>query len=286
MIIDGRKIQKEIYLSLHDEVSKLDTNPKLVVIQVGHDEASNVYIKQKKKMCETIGYLYEHITLEENVTTEELLKIITNLNNDTSVTGVLVQMPLPKTLDANLIQNTISHLKDVDGLTDINAGKLTHGKEALYPCTPYGVMELLKQYNVNIEGKNVVIVGRSILVGKPLASLMLNAGATVEVCHSKTVNLKEHTKRADILVVAVGKPHLITSDMVKEDAVVIDVGINRLETGLCGDVDYENVKEVASLITPVPGGVGPMTVAMLAKNVYKAYKEQQLVDKPKRRIKK
>jgi len=185
-------------------------------------------------------------------------------------------MPLPKHLDTNLIQNAVFPEKDVDGLTDINAGKLIHGKDALYPCTPYGIMELLKTYNIPVTGKNVVIVGRSNLVGKPLSALMLNAGATVEVCHSKTIDLASHTKKADILISAVGKPNLITKDMVQENAVVIDVGINRTQNGLCGDVDYDQVSQVASYITPVPGGVGPMTVAMLAQNVLKSYKIQRM----------
>lgn len=276
MILDGKTLKQNILIELSKEVSQLADKPQLVVIQVGHDEASNVYIKQKKNMCTTVGYQYQHITLEESTTTDEVLNIIDDLNNDPQVNGILVQMPLPKHLDTNLIQNAVLPEKDVDGLTDINAGKLIHDKEALYPCTPYGVMELLKAYNITVTGKNVVIVGRSNLVGKPLAALMLNAGATVDVCHSKTTNLAEHTKSADILVSAVGKPNLITKDMVKEQAIVIDVGINRTATGLCGDVDFEQVSPVTSYITPVPGGVGPMTVAMLAKNVLKAYKIQRM----------
>jgi len=276
MILDGKTLKQTIINELREEVSQLEEKPQLVVIQVGSDEASNVYIKQKRKMCETIGYDYQHINLAETVTTSEVLQIINELNNDPKVNGILVQMPLPKSLDTNLIQNAVLPEKDVDGLTDINAGRLTHNKEALYPCTPLGVIELLKNYQIPIEGKNVVIVGRSNLVGKPLAALMLNQGATVEICHSKTIDLVKHTKNADILVAAVGKPKLITKEMVKKEAVVIDVGISRTENGLCGDVDYKNVSELASYITPVPGGVGPMTVAMLAKNVLKAYKIQRM----------
>lgn len=276
MILDGKTLKQTILAELSNEVSQLEEKPQLVVIQVGHDEASNVYIKQKKNMCKAVGYLYHHITLEDTTTTEEVLNIINDLNNDPQVNGILVQMPLPKHLDTSLIQNAVLPEKDVDGLTDINAGKLIHNKEALYPCTPYGVMELLKYYNISVEGKNVVIVGRSNLVGKPLASLMINAGATVDICHSKTTDLAKHTKNADILVSAVGKPNLITKDMVKDRAIIIDVGINRTATGLCGDVDYDKVSQVASYITPVPGGVGPMTVAMLAKNVLKAYKIQRM----------
>lgn len=276
MILDGKSLKEAILEELHQEVSQMEIKPKLVVIQVGHDEASNVYIKQKKKMCEIVGYQYQHILLEDTVTTDEVLNIIDKLNNDLEVNGILVQMPLPKHLDTEVIQNAVLPEKDVDGLTDINAGRLIHNKEALYPCTPYGIMELLKYYNISLEGKNVVIIGRSNLVGKPLAALMSNASASVDVCHSKTKDLVEHTKRADILVSAVGKVKLITKDMVKNGAVVIDVGINRTKDGLCGDVDYEHVCRVASYITPVPGGVGPMTVAMLGKNVLKAYKIQRM----------
>lgn len=276
MILDGKTLKQTILNELSTQVSQLEEKPQLVVIQVGNDEASNVYIKQKKKMCETVGYDYQHINLEKDTTNEEILKIIDELNHDPQVTGILVQMPLPSHLDTNIIQNAVLPEKDVDGLTDINAGKLLHNKEALYPCTPYGVMELLKAYNITIEGKNVVIVGRSNLVGKPLASLMINSGATVDICHSKTTKISEHTRNADILISAVGKPNLITKDMVKEGAIVIDVGINRTANGLCGDVDYSEVSKITSYITPVPGGVGPMTVAMLAKNVLKAYQIQRM----------
>ena len=204
------------------------------------------------------------------------LELINKLNNDTTVNGMLVQLPLPNEMDANKVLNEISPLKDVDGLTDLNNGMLFHGKDTLYSCTPYGVMELLDRYNISVSGKNVVVVGRSNLVGKPMAMMMLEKGATVTVCHSKTKNLENYTKNADILVVAVGKPNFITSDMISDNAVVIDVGISRLANGLCGDVDFDSVKDKCSYITPVPGGVGPMTVAMLAKNILKAYKMQNL----------
>lgn len=275
MILDGKKIKTEILDSLQEKVSLLNVKPKLVVIQVGNDEASNVYIKQKQKMCEYIGYHYEHIHLEDNITTSFLVDKINKLNNDDSVSGILVQMPLPSHIDTSIIQNAVAPFKDVDGLCDINAGKLFHGKEALYPCTPYGIMELLKRYNISVEGKNVVIIGRSNLVGKPLAAMMLNNNATVEVCHSKTINLSEHTKKADILIAAVGKPNFIVKEMVKDGAVVIDVGISRQNDKLCGDVYFENVKDIASYITPVPGGVGPMTVAMLGVNTLMAYNMQR-----------
>ena len=274
MILDGKSIKSKIMDELRDEVSNLSIKPKLVVIQVGNNEASNVYIKQKCNMCSYIGYKFEHINLAGNFSTDMIIDVINEINNDNSVSGILVQLPLPSEIDTNKVVNSISPLKDVDGLTDLNNGMLFHNKDALYSCTPYGVMELLDRYNISVSGKNVVIVGRSDLVGKPMSVMMLNKDATVTVCHSKTKNLSEYTKSADILVVAVGRPNFITSDMVREGAVVIDVGISRLENGLCGDVDFESVKDKCSYITPVPGGVGPMTVAMLGKNILKAYKIQ------------
>lgn len=274
VLMDGKKIKMEIIQELSDEVKLLDEKPKLVVIQVGRDEASNVYIKQKKKMAELVGYQFEHILFDLDVSEEEILEKIDILNESDEVTGILVQMPLPEEIDGEKIQNRIRSCKDVDGLGIENSGELFHNREALYSCTPYGVMELLKKYNISVEGRDVVIVGKSNLVGKPMGIMMLNAGATVTICHSKTKNLAEYTKRADILVVAVGKSKLISSSMVKDGAVVIDVGINRLDTGLCGDVDFDSVKDKCSYITPVPGGVGPMTVAMLGKNVLKAYRLQ------------
>ena len=225
-------------------------------------------------MCSYIGYEYEHIKLD-NVTTDDVLEVIGKLNNDTTVNGILVQLPLPKEIDSDKIVNAISPLKDVDGLTDINNGLLFHDKDTLYSCTPYGIMELLDRYNINVSGKHVVIVGRSSLVGKPMAMMMLNRDATVTICHSKTKNLEEYTKKADVLIVAIGKANFITSDMVSDNTVVVDVGISRTENGLCGDVDFESVKDKCSYITPVPGGVGQMTVAMLAKNVLKAYEMQK-----------
>lgn len=274
MILDGKSIKSRIMDELRDEVTLLSVKPKLVVIQVGNNEASNVYIKQKNNMCNYIGYDFEHIKLESNVTTEMVLDVIDGLNKDSGVNGILVQLPLPLGIDSNRIVNAVSPLKDVDGLTDLNNGMLFHNKDALYSCTPYGVMELLDRYNISVSGKNVVIVGRSNLVGKPMSMMMLNKDATVIMCHSKTKNLSEFTKNADILVVAVGRPNFITCDMVSDNTIVIDVGISRTEKGLCGDVDFNSVKDKCSYITPVPGGVGPMTVAMLAKNILKAYKMQ------------
>ena len=274
MILDGKSIKNTILDELKLEVSKLLVKPKLVVIQVGNNEASNVYIKQKNNMCDYVGYDFLHIKLDSDVTTNDVVDLINRLNVDDNVNGILVQLPLPDLIDTNKVINSISPSKDVDGLTDLNNGKLFHGKDALYSCTPSGVMELLSRYNISVNGKNVVIVGRSDLVGKPMAMMMLNKDATVTVCHSKTRNLSEYTKKADILVVAVGRPNFVTSDMVSDETVVIDVGISRTDTGLCGDVDFNSVKDKTKYITPVPGGVGPMTVAMLAKNVLKAYRMQ------------
>ena len=274
MILDGKKIKNQILDELKDEVNNLTIKPKLVVIQVGNNEASNVYIKQKNNMCNYIGYNFEHFKLDEDTNIDNLLELIYKLNNDDSVNGILVQLPLPKHIDSNKIINAISPVKDVDGLTDTNIGMLCHKKDSLYSCTPYGVMELLDRYDIDVSEKNVVIVGRSDLVGKPMSMMMLNKDATVTICHSKTNNLTEFTKKADILIVAIGKPNFITTDMIREDAIVIDVGISRTELGLCGDVDFDSVKDKVKYITPVPGGVGPMTVAMLGKNILKAYKLQ------------
>lgn len=271
-ILDGKEVKRIKLEELKNEVLKLDRPLGLTVIQVGDDSASNIYVKQKSKMANNLEFNFNHIKLEENVTEEEVLKIINGLNRDNCVDGILVQMPLPEHLNSRIIQNTISPLKDVDGLTDINMGMLVHKKNCLVPCTPLGVMELLKYYNIDVAGKNVVIVGRSDLVGRPMAEVMINNDATVTLCHSKTKNLKDITKNADVLVVAVGKAKLITSDMVKDGVVVVDVGINRLEDGsLCGDVDFDGVSSKCSYITPVPGGVGQMTVLELGYNTYKAY---------------
>jgi len=277
MVMDGNSIKKIILDELKDEVNKLEEKPNFVVIQVGNNEASNVYIKQKAKMAEYVGYGYTHMKLDEDIKQEELLKKIEELNNDKSIHGIMVQMPLPSQIDTNKVQNAVLPEKDIDGLSDMNAGMLFHGKDALFSCTPYGVMELLKRYNIDIASKHAVVVGRSNLVGKPMASMLLNEGATVTVCHSKTKDLAKYTKEADILIVTVGKPKLITGDMVREGAIVIDVGITRLESGLCGDVDYDSVSLKTEYITPVPGGVGPMTVAMLGVNVLKAYKMQNKI---------
>lgn len=246
--------------------------PTLCVIQVGNNEASNVYINQKRKMCEFIGYNFIYKKYDEDILEEELLENIKKFNSDDNIDAILVQMPLPQGINAKKIQNAVDPKKDVDGLNDYNIVNLINGNEALCPCTAYGVVELLNKYCINIEGSNIVIVGRSSLVGMPLFHMLENRNATVTLCHSKTKNLDEITKKADILISATGVVHLIKDYMVKEDAVIIDVGITRMNGMLYGDVDFENVKDKVKLITPVPGGVGPMTIASLAQNILKAYR--------------
>lgn len=270
-LLDGRKVKKEKLQQLREELNRCEEQVGLAVIQIGDDPASNVYVRQKEKMANDLGYYFKHIKLDENIKEEEVLSLIDQLNEDDLIDGILVQMPIPRHLDSKKIQNRVHYLKDVDGLTDINAGRLTHKQDTLVPCTPMGIMTLLEYYGIDVSGKNVVIVGRSDLVGKPLASLMTNQDATVTLCHSKTKDLSKYTQNADILVVAVGKPNLIKEEDVKENSIVIDVGINRLPDGaLCGDVDFESVEKKAAYITPVPGGVGQMTVYELGNNTYKA----------------
>ncbi len=274
-IIDGKKLAQKIRLELKTEAEKFKTRPKLAVILVGNDPASKIYVRNKNKACEEVGINYEEHVLEETTKMEDLLQLIDRLNSDDSINGILLQAPLPKHLEINRAFEEISPIKDVDGFNPINIGKLLIGEDAFISCTPYGIIKMLEEYNIPIQGKNAVVVGRSNIVGKPLAQCLLNKNATVIICHSKTENLSNYTKNADILISAVGKANLITADMVKEGATVIDVGMNRSDNGkLCGDVDFENVKEIASYITPVPGGVGPMTITMLMNNVIKAYKMQ------------
>lgn len=277
-IIDGKELAKNIRLKLKDEVIELknaDINPKLAVIMVGDDKASKVYVKNKSKACEDVGIEYEEYILPAKTKMEELLELIEKLNNDETIHGILVQSPLPKGLDANEAFRTISPRKDVDGFNPINVGKLSLNQDSFVSCTPYGIIKMLEAYNIEIEGAHAVIIGRSNIVGKPLAQCLLNKNATVTICHSRTKNLKELTKQADILIVAIGKAKFVTENMVKDGATVIDVGINRMDDGkLLGDTDFENIKDKVSYITPVPGGVGPMTIAMLMHNVVKAAKQQ------------
>jgi len=274
-IINGKKIRDEIIEELKKEVKHYMIKPCLAVIQIGDDPASNTYIKAKEKACDEIGIYFKHIKFDETAKEVEVINKILELNNDEYVHGILLQLPLPEGFNADKLINYIARNKDVDGLTDINLGKLYNNKPCLISCTPLGIMKLLENEKIDIEGKKVTIVGRSSLVGKPLLGLMLNNNATVTICHSKTTNLSTHTKNADILIVAVGKKHFIKENMVKNDAIIIDVGINKEDGKLYGDVDFDAVKEKVSKITPVPGGVGPMTVAMLMKNVITAYQKQQ-----------
>lgn len=275
-IIDGKELAKKIRKELKDEVIKLKEQgikPKLAVIMVGQDKASAVYVRNKSKACEDVGIEYEEYLKDETTTQNELISLIKELNSRDDVHGILLQSPIPKGLDIRQAFNTIDYTKDVDGFNPINVGKLSIGEDCFISCTPYGVIKMLEEYNIEIEGKRAVIIGRSNIVGKPLIQCLLNKNATVTICHSRTKNIKEITKEADILIAALGKSKFVTEDMVKDDAVVIDVGINRNEDGkLVGDVDFENVSKNASYITPVPGGVGPMTIAMLMYNVVKAVK--------------
>lgn len=273
-IIDGIKISTEIRKDIKQIINETKITPSLAVIQVGDNKASSIYIKNKKKACEEVGIRFEHIKFNDTISEELVINEIKRLNNDISINGILVQLPLPLGFDEGKIINTISPVKDVDGLTYQNVGNLVLENDCLVPCTPLGVMELLKAYNVRLSGKNVCLVGRSNLVGKPLIQLLLRNDATLSVCHSKSLDIKNHTKQADVLIVAAGHPNLITKDMVKDGVVIIDVGINKEGNLLCGDVDFNGVSKKASLITPVPGGVGPMTVACLLKNVVKAYRIQ------------
>lgn len=271
VIINGRELKEKKLQQIKDNVEGLHTTLGLAVIQVGDDEASKVYIRQKEKAATELGYKYMHKHFPIDVTQEELINEIKKLNEDDSIDGILVQMPLPEHLNESIIQNTINPLKDVDGLTYVNAGKLVQNVDGLIPCTPKGIIDMLDYHQIGLEGANAVVIGRSILVGKPIATLLSNRNATVVLTHSKTKNLSEITRNADIIIAAVGKAGFVTGDMVKDGAVVIDVGINRIDGKLYGDVDFDNVKDKCSYITPVPGGVGPMTVCELMNNVYEAH---------------
>ncbi len=275
-IIDGKAVAAKIKEQIKKEVSLLKEQgkvPGLAVVIVGNNPASRVYVNNKKKACEETGMYSVEYALSEETTQEELIALVKKLNNDPKIHGILVQLPLPAHLDDKAVIDNISPEKDVDAFHPENVGKIMIGDYKLAPCTPAGVMELIKETGLEIAGKECVIIGRSNIVGKPQAMLMLQNNATVTVCHSKTKDLKEVVKRADIVIAAVGVAKMVTADMIKPGAVVIDVGMNRDENGkLCGDVDFESVKEVASYITPVPGGVGPMTIAMLMKNTLTAGK--------------
>ena len=272
-ILDGKKLSDKIKEDIKNEIKELGVTPGLAVILVGNDPASHTYVKMKKNACEKVGIKSIVYKMDENISQEELLKKIDEINNDDSIHGLLIQLPLPKHIDTTKILERVDPKKDVDGFHPYNMGRLVEGLDTFAPCTPLGVMELFKEYNIDVYGKDVCVVGASNIVGKPMWALLVNEMATVDICHIATKDLASHTKRADIVIVGVGKPNLITEGMVKDGAIVVDIGINRLEDGrLVGDVDFENVSEKASFITPVPGGVGPMTIAMLLKNTLKAAK--------------
>lgn len=277
-IINGKKVSQKIREELKEEceeIKKQGIIPKLAVIMVGDNPASKVYVRNKNKACQEIGIEYEEYFLKSEITQEKLIELIEDLNNRKDINGILLQSPIPNHLDINEAFRKISPEKDVDGFHPANIGKLILNQDTFVSCTPYGIMKLFAEYNIDLNGKHVVILGRSNIVGKPLIACCLNRNATVTVCHSKTENLEEHTKKADILIVAIGKANFVKKEMIKDGAVIIDVGINRTDEGkLTGDVDFENVKDVAGYITPVPGGVGPMTIAMLMNNVIKAARLQ------------
>lgn len=278
-IIDGKKVSAEVKEKVRQQTLELKEahgiTPGLAVVIVGDDPASRVYVNNKKKACELVGFKSEEYALPAETTQDELLELVNTLNNKDDINGILVQLPLPKHLDDKAVIAAISPQKDVDAFHAVNVGKIMLGEYDFLPCTPSGVMEMLHSYNIEVSGKNCVVIGRSNIVGKPMAMLLLHENGTVTICHSRTKNLADITKQADILVAAVGRPKFVTADMVKEGAVVIDVGMDRDENGkLCGDVDFENVKDKCSYITPVPGGVGPMTIATLMKNTLKAARIQ------------
>ena len=276
-LLDGKALSKKIELEVTSDVKalkdKCGCTPGLAVVLVGHDEASAAYVNMKKKACDRVGFYSITHDMPENISQEAIEKTIVMLNNDTNVDGILIQLPLPSHIDTTKLLELVDPAKDVDGFHPFNVGRLVTNLDGFVPCTPLGVMELLKEYNIDVKGKNCVVVGASNIVGKPMAALLLNADATVEICHIFTDDLKKHTLAADVVLVGVGVINLITQDMVKDDVVIIDIGVSRTNEGkLVGDVDFENVSKKSSYITPSPGGVGPMTIAMLLSNTLKAAK--------------
>ena len=275
MLLDGYKTAEELRKSIAEEIKTKNLDITLVVFIVGENPASQIYVRNKAKACEEVGIKSVIYAFEENTSQKEIIDKIEECNKDKSINGILVQLPLPSHLNEKEIIDKIDPNKDVDGLTTINQGKMFKGEESILPATPKGIITLLKNNNIEIKGKNAVVLGRSILVGKPVAMLLLQENATVTICHTKTVNLKEITRKADILVVAIKNPRFITEEYVKHDAVVVDVGINRVMGKVCGDVDFDSVFKVASYVSPVPRGVGPMTIASLLENVLCCYKLQK-----------
>jgi methylenetetrahydrofolate dehydrogenase (NADP+)/methenyltetrahydrofolate cyclohydrolase len=274
-LIDGRALAKSIREDLAKEVKEENLKPMLAVILCGDDEASKVYVNIKNKACKEVGIEFEQFNLSKDATEEELSELIEKLNKDKKVNGILLQYPVPKQIDIIKMAELIDKDKDVDGFNPYNIGLLNMGRPNFIPCTPFGIMKMFEKYDIDLNGKKAVVIGRSNVVGKPMAECLLSKNATVTVCHSKTKDLVKELKEADIIIAACGRERIVKADMVKDGAIVIDVGTNRDKNGkLCGDVDFENVKEKASFITPNPGGVGPMTVAMLIENTVKAYKLQ------------
>ena len=280
IIIDGKEFSKKILEEISNEQKEIVERKNvrtagLAVIIVGENPASQVYVRNKTRACEKVGFYSETIKLEENISENDLIKKIEELNENDKIDGILVQLPLPKHIDELKVINSIKPEKDVDGFSNVNVGKMVIGDESGFlSCTPYGIMQLLEGYDIDVDGKDVVVVGRSNIVGKPMAMMLIQKGATVQVCNSRTKDLSKKLKKADIIVVAVGVPRMIKATDVKKGVVVIDVGINRVDGKLCGDVDYEDVAQKASYITPVPGGVGPMTIASLIKNTFISYQRK------------
>ncbi|MFA5480139.1 MAG: bifunctional methylenetetrahydrofolate dehydrogenase/methenyltetrahydrofolate cyclohydrolase FolD [Candidatus Muiribacteriota bacterium] len=270
-IMDGKKLSAEIKENLKKEISEKNHKPGLAVVLVGADPASVLYTNMKKKACKSCGIESFEYNLPGKTTEEELFELIDKLNNDNKINGILVQLPLPAHINKDTVLDKISPDKDVDGFHALNMGKLMQGRECFKACTPWGVIKLLEKYNIKIEGKNAVVLGRSTIVGKPMAQMLMEKNATVTVCHSRTKNIEEVTKQADIIISAIGRAHFVKENMVKEGAVVVDVGTNYIGDKLVGDVDFEKVSPKTSFITPVPGGVGPMTIATLLQNTYEAY---------------
>lgn len=282
-IMDGKALSLKLKEQMKQRIAQLKQqgiNPKLVVVLVGDNSASQVYVRNKHKSCGEVGIESEVITMPEQTTQQELLEVVERLNQDETVDGILVQLPLPKQIDEKTVLRSILPEKDVDGFHPVNVGLLSIGDECFAPATPSGIIAMFQEYGIDIAGKNSVVIGRSNIVGKPMAALLLKNNATVTICHSKTEDLASYTRRADVVIVATGRRHTLTAEMVKEGAVVVDVGMNRNEQGkLCGDVDYEEVKEKASFITPVPGGVGPMTITELLENTIQAAQRHHRAEK-------
>ena len=275
ILLEGKKIKESIFEDIKEKVSRLDRKPTLAVISTIFDSGSDIYINNKRKMCEIVGYDFRYFNCE-NSSEEEILALIDRLNRYDDIDGILLQLPLREDIDCNKMINSIDYRKDVDGITDVNMGKLLNNSPYLCSCTSLGIIRILDEYSIDVSGKNIVILGRSRLVGKPLFSMLLNRDATVTLCHNKTKNLENYIKNADVLVVAIGKKNFIKKDMIKDNCIIIDVGINKLEDGsIVGDVDFNSVCSKVSYITPVPLGVGQMTVAMLCKNVYGAYMKRE-----------